>query len=197
MMRLEEIQDPRQLERLENFKKEQETILMQNLKQHYSAVKSELKYTKKLIASESARARGFEEELNLSGKRKLKHNKGQYKHTVRFLEHLKQSLSKLHEERRLFQNDIKCFEHLVTELEQHLNTLQKQIQVKKKSLQKIQYKADESLVGETCCVCLEDIEVGRNMVRLSCNCKEFYCNNCIEEWTVLNNSCPTCRYKFI
>ena len=56
------------------------------------------------------------------------------------------------------------------------------------------FEADESLVGQQCTVCTEDIEVGRKIMRL--DCKHVFCQVCIEEWLADHNTCPNCRHIF-
>ena len=59
-----------------------------------------------------------------------------------------------------------------------------------------QFQADESLVGDCCGVCLDDIEIGRRMVRLDCNGRHIFCKDCVEGWFVNQNTCPNCRHIF-
>ena len=56
-----------------------------------------------------------------------------------------------------------------------------------------QFLADEPLVGEQCGMCLDDIEVGRIMMRLDCNGQHIFCQDCCEKWFADNNTCPNCR----
>ena len=56
------------------------------------------------------------------------------------------------------------------------------------------FAADKLLVGEQCSICMEDIEVGRKMMRL--NCYHVFCQICIEGWFVDHNTCPNCRHVF-
>ena len=59
-----------------------------------------------------------------------------------------------------------------------------------------QFPADESLVGDQCGVCLDDIEVGRRMMRLDCNCQHVFCQDCVEGWFCDHNTCPNCMHIF-
>ena len=59
-----------------------------------------------------------------------------------------------------------------------------------------QFPADESLVGERCNVCFDDIEVGRTMVRLDCDSPHVFCKNCVEGWFKDHKTCPNCRHEF-
>ena len=59
-----------------------------------------------------------------------------------------------------------------------------------------QFEADESLVGDQCGVCLDDIEVGRRMMRLNCNGQHVFCQDCVEGWFADHNTCPNCRHIF-
>ena len=56
--------------------------------------------------------------------------------------------------------------------------------------------ADESHVGEQCSICMEDIDVGRRMRRLTCDGQHYFCQECIEGWFAEHNTCPLCRHKF-
>ena len=59
-----------------------------------------------------------------------------------------------------------------------------------------QFTADESFVGEQCVICMEDIEIGRNMMRLDCDGQHTFCQVCIERWFENHNTCPICRHEF-
>ena len=88
--------------------------------------------------------------------------------------------------------------------EQH-ELLQQQVSVARNKLHKgltaerIQkfhkFEADDSLVGEQCAVCKDDIEVGRKMMRL--DCKHQFCQPCAEGWLANHNTCPVCREVFV
>ena len=59
-----------------------------------------------------------------------------------------------------------------------------------------QFPADESLVGNRCGVCLDDIEAGRRMMRLDCDGQHAFCQDCVEGWFADHNTCPNCRHTF-
>ena len=59
-----------------------------------------------------------------------------------------------------------------------------------------QFTADESFVGEQCVICMGDIEIGRNMMRLDCDGQHTFCQVCIERWFDDHNTCPICRHEF-
>ena len=59
-----------------------------------------------------------------------------------------------------------------------------------------QFTADQSLVGDRCGVCLDDIEVGKRMMRLDCNGQHVFCQGCVEGWFCDRNTCPSCRHVF-
>ena len=59
-----------------------------------------------------------------------------------------------------------------------------------------QFTADESFVGDQCVICMEDIEIGRNMMRLDCDGQHIFCQLCIKEWFADHNTCPICRHLF-
>ena len=58
------------------------------------------------------------------------------------------------------------------------------------------FQADESLVDDQCSICMEDFEVGRNMMRLDCDGRHVFCQVCIEGWFADHNTCPLCRHLF-
>ena len=57
--------------------------------------------------------------------------------------------------------------------------------------------ADESHVGEQCTICMEDVDVGRRMRRLTCDGQHYFCQECIEGWFAEHNTCPICRHVFV
>ena len=59
-----------------------------------------------------------------------------------------------------------------------------------------QFPADESLVGDRCGVCLDDIEVGRRMMRLDCDGQHTFHQECVEGWFDEHKTCPNCRHVF-
>ena len=59
-----------------------------------------------------------------------------------------------------------------------------------------QFQADESFVGDQCTICMENVEVGRNMMRLDCDGQHTFCQVCIEGWFAEHKTCPICRHKF-
>ena len=58
------------------------------------------------------------------------------------------------------------------------------------------FTADESHVGDQCSICMEDIDVGRRMRRLTCDGQHYFCQECIEKWFAEHNTCPLCRHIF-
>ena len=58
------------------------------------------------------------------------------------------------------------------------------------------FDADQSMVGERCVVCLDDLEVGTKMVRLGCHADHCLCKSCAEGWFKCHNTCPICRRVF-
>ena len=59
-----------------------------------------------------------------------------------------------------------------------------------------QFQADESFVNDQCTICMEHVEVGRNMMRLDCDGQHTFCQVCIEEWFADHKTCPICRHVF-
>ena len=58
------------------------------------------------------------------------------------------------------------------------------------------FTTDESHVGQQCNICLEEIDVGRIMRRLTCDGQHYFCQQCIDGWFAEHNTCPLCRHKF-
>ena len=58
------------------------------------------------------------------------------------------------------------------------------------------FQADESFVGDQCVICMGDVEIGRNMMRLDCDGQHTFCQVCIEGWFADHNTCPICRHTF-
>ena len=58
------------------------------------------------------------------------------------------------------------------------------------------FDADESMVGEQCLICMDDLEVGTKMVRLDCHIDHYLCQKCAHGWFKDHNTCPTCRHVF-
>ena len=89
-------------------------------------------------------------------------------------------------------------------LQQQVELVQQRIEVMKKNshlkparIQQFQrFAADESIAGDRCGVCLDDIEVGRRMVRLGCNGRHVFCQDCVESWFARHKTCPNCRHVF-
>ena len=58
------------------------------------------------------------------------------------------------------------------------------------------FTADESHVDDQCSICVEEIDVGRRMRRLTCDGQHYFCQECIEKWFAEHNTCPLCRHIF-
>ena len=58
------------------------------------------------------------------------------------------------------------------------------------------FTADESHVGDQCSICMEEVDVGKRMRRLTCDCQHYFCQQCIEGWFAEHNTCPLCRQRF-
>ena len=59
-----------------------------------------------------------------------------------------------------------------------------------------QFTAVESFVGDQCVICMEDIDIDRNMMRLDCDGQHTFCQICIERWFENHYTCPICRHEF-
>ena len=57
------------------------------------------------------------------------------------------------------------------------------------------FQADKSLNDEKCICCMDELQVGRVMVRL--DCEHLLCKICTDKWFADNKTCPTCRRSFV
>lgn len=56
------------------------------------------------------------------------------------------------------------------------------------------FNADKTFNGKRCVCCMDDLQVGRMLVRLDCN--HVLCKICADKWFEINKSCQTCREPF-
>ena len=115
------------------------------------------------------------------------------------IEELKLETKKLEDENK----EIKTFQKHLQEI---FDQLQQQIALKKKELfrgllpERIQefeqFQANESFVKDQCAICMEDVEIGRNMMRLDCDGQHTFCQVCIEGWFAEHRTCPICKHIF-
>ena len=52
------------------------------------------------------------------------------------------------------------------------------------------FQTDESLIGDQCPICMENVKTGRNVMRLDCDGHRTFCQVCIEGWFAEHNTCP-------
>ena len=109
--------------------------------------------------------------------------------------------------KRAFQNETTCevksYQNYLQEKVEHVH---QQIADKRRLLEKgltdarikkfHQFTADETSISDQCTICMEDVEVGRKMVRLGCKGQHTFCQDCIEGWFANSKTCPICRHKF-
>ena len=125
---------------------------------------------------------------------------------VAWLNTLQKMLSNNKEKKKeLLKANNECQQAEIYLQEQH-QILQQSIEAAKQKLHKglsssrIQkfdkFPADESIVGDRCGVCLEDIELGTRMMRLDCDGQHVFCQGCVEGWFADHNTCPNCRHLF-
>ena len=109
-----------------------------------------------------------------------------------------------HKDDESFKNKI---EEIRRDVDQRATELDDLIEDKKKEVVKglsperiqqfLQFKADESHVGDQCQVCLEEVEVGRLMKQLDCGGRHSFCSVCIDQWFANHKTCPICRHVFV
>ena len=116
------------------------------------------------------------------------------------------AIEKLKLESRQLKNENKKINNLQKEIQEKIRQFQQYVAIKKKQLFKgllpariqqfEQLQADESFVGDQCAICMEDVEIGRNMMRLDCDGQHTFCQVCIENWFADHSTCPVCRHTF-
>ena len=116
------------------------------------------------------------------------------------------AIDELKTKKRQLENESREIINLQKELQDKFNHLQHQFAIKKRRLFKSllpariqqfeRFQADESHVGDQCAICMEDVEIGRNMMRLDCDGQHTFCQVCIEGWFAEHNTCPICRHIF-
>ena len=111
---------------------------------------------------------------------------------------VKQELSKLIQELDQIRKQVEV--QLIRQCSNFINSVNRIIKRKGLTPQRIQrferFTAGESFVGDQCVICMEDIEIGRNMLRLDCDGQHTFCQVCIEKWFANHKTCPTCRHEF-
>ena len=136
-----------------------------------------------------------------------KHYRRKYKRlkkrrTKRKLQHLYTNLTKFHaevlEEVDRLKNVIEMYNDILTEnIEEQPENFNQQNGLTTERIQKFQsFLADETLNGENCIICLDDIDVGRRMKRLDCDGQHVFCQKCVEKWFADHNICPLCNHIF-
>ena len=95
-----------------------------------------------------------------------------------------------------FNETLDNLRHIFPNLQQEENEVQQQ-GLTPRMIRRFQlFTADESHVGDQCSICIEDIDVGKRMRRLTCDGQHYFCQGCIEGWFAEHNTCPLCRHKF-
>ena len=100
---------------------------------------------------------------------------------------------------RQIEKDYKAFEQFGESVHKYLDDkIQSILGLTKARIQQFdKYQADESMVGDECAVCLEEVEVGRRMMRLDCQGGHVFCQDCIESWFTEHKTCPYCNHVFV
>ena len=108
---------------------------------------------------------------------------------------------KINQELKLLIQELDQFiVQLIEQCSNFINSVNEIIEQQGLTPQKIQqfeqFTADESFVGDQCVICMGEIEIGRNMMRLDCDGQHTFCQVCIERWFDEHKTCPTCRHEF-
>ncbi|CAI2372280.1 unnamed protein product [Moneuplotes crassus] len=59
----------------------------------------------------------------------------------------------------------------------------------------LKMKRDYYEPDDVCSICCEQFSADQNIIRLPCNNKHYFHDNCIGEWINNNPSCPLCKFK--
>ena len=119
-------------------------------------------------------------------------NKQEFKLLIEELEQIQVELNSKYEN---IMEDIRHYEERSRRLQDLNNEEQQGLSAQR--LQKFeQFQADESFVDDQCVICMGDIEIGRNMMRLDCDGQHTFCQVCIEGWFAIKKTCPICRHVF-
>ena len=59
------------------------------------------------------------------------------------------------------------------------------------------FVSDQTMLSDRCIICLDDLKVGMQMVRLDCHVDHYLCRVCADGWFKDHNTCPTCRHEFV
>ena len=169
--------DSNQLERYE-------TLMTQNITDIQQTIEREQHKTQQ-------EKEEFQKRLDLSNNNKSAQRKYRGKVEKRQLEfrNLQRLQTVLEQESNMIRQQFEEQRHRI--LQQDIN---EQSGLTPERIQKLQkFLADESLVGQHCGVCLDDIEVGRRMMRLDCDGQHIFCQKCCEKWFADKKTCPNCR----
>ena len=119
----------------------------------------------------------------------------------------KNAIEELKHKTKKLKSENKEIENFQKEIQEKTDQFQQQLVLKKKQLFKgllseriqqfRQFQADESFVDNQCAICMEDVEIGTNMMRLDCDGQHTFCQVCIEGWFAEHNTCPICRHTFV
>ena len=131
--------------------------------------------------------------------RKMKENKKTCEKVVEELEKIKRIQLIWHQNIVEVNQQVRqMLDNLLQQLQQQLQNVEQQQGLSPRSIQRFHlFTADETLVGQKCAICLEDITVSRRLRRLTCDGQHAFCQGCCETWFANNNTCPLCRHAFV
>ena len=119
-------------------------------------------------------------------------NKQEFKLLIEELEQIQVELNSKYEN---IMEDIRHYEERSRRLQDLNNEEQQGLSAQR--LQKFeQFQADESFVDDQCVICMGDINIGKNIMRLDCDGQHTFCQVCIEEWFDTKKTWPICRDVF-
>ena len=127
----------------------------------------------------------------------LEMNKQEFKLLIEELEQFQNELNLNYENFREYLDRRQVVrQQIVRRYLQFLNDEEQQGLTAQRIQQFEQFQADESSVDDHCVICMGDIEIGRNMMRLDCDGQHTFCQVCIEGWFAIKKTCPICRHVF-
>ena len=160
------------------------------LEDHYKA-----KEHLKTLMQQNTRSKDEFEEISRVERQKMEENKKRGEENEKEREKTKQVQTEFEQ---LINEVLQQSRVVHANLLQQLQNVDQQQGLSPRSIRRFHlFTADETLVGQQCAICLQDINVGRRMRRLTCDGQHSFCPGCCETWFANKNTCPLCRHAFV